>query len=178
MKLDYYLVAYRIAELRKKRGIVVDWLHIQCLHHFQMGTDKMHSHRPQEDGCSPQLDCTLLGNAISINRCSLNPSSRMTVEKLSPHTRHREMCSTTVFEFNLNKISLLNKVNHFKHRRKFTLVVIKISSRFITPSRIFDLTALPISASFLYKNAVSMWRYPASIASLTACPTSPDDVWK
>lgn len=105
--IDYYLVAYRIAELQKKRDTVFDLLRNQCLHHFQMGTDKMHSHRPQEDGCSQQLDCTLLGNAISINRCSLNPSSRMTVEKLSPHTRHREMCSTTVFEFNLRIMRFL-----------------------------------------------------------------------
>lgn len=48
----------------------------------------------------------------------------------------------------------------------------KISSRRITPSAIFALTALPTSFSFPYKKAVSMCRYPMSMASLTACSVS------
>lgn len=56
-----------------------------------------------------------------------------------------------------------------------TLVVMNISSRLIIPSSIFARTAFPTSTSFPYKKAVSMCRYPASIASLTARSASPDD---
>lgn len=55
-----------------------------------------------------------------------------------------------------------------------TLVVMNSSSRLISPELIFSLIASPMSPSVWYTSAVSMCRYPASMAARTAFFTSPE----
>lgn len=54
-----------------------------------------------------------------------------------------------------------------------TLLTTKSSSRFTAPSLIFFWMPSPTSLSFWYTKAQSRWRYPASIAAITAAATFP-----